>query len=96
MHVVGVGRGSGSVATLTLDMPCHPPVLGGALQGQRNDEGQHDCHSTQASAAGPAHMWLLQCHCRERLHTPRGAAGVNLAVNLTASATPPSPLMHYY
>lgn len=51
---------------------------GGALQGQRNDEGEHDCHGTQAGAAGPAHMWVLQCHCRERLHTPGSAAGLFL------------------
>ena len=64
------------MAALGLDMPCHPAMPCGALQGQRNDEGKHDGHSTQASAAGPAYVRILQCHCRERLHAACSPAGV--------------------
>jgi hypothetical protein len=75
-HVAGTSRGSGSMAELRLNVPRNSAMPCRALQGQCNDEGQRDRHSTQASAAGPANTWLMQCYCRTGFHTPCSAAGV--------------------
>jgi hypothetical protein len=78
LRVAGTSRRAGSMAELRPDVSRHATMPRRALQGQRNDEGQRDRHSTQAGAAGAASMWLMQRYCRTGLHAPCSTAGARL------------------